>query len=362
MNMKFLSRPILVAIATITGSLLVAQTPTGSISGTVADSTGGQVAGATVRLINANTRETKTAATTASGAYIFPIVAAGEYVMEAESAGFKLEKRGGVTINVNQNARIDFVLQVGSVKETVEVTADAALVDTMDVQLGETVDRDRIVDLPLNGRNVYDLIGLMPGAVDVTTAVSGTNDSNNMSVNGNRVRNNNFYLDGGQNTSQWRNGGNMSPNPDAVAEFHLITSNFDAEYGRQPGSVLNVVTRSGGNAYHGTIFEFLRNDSVNAQNFFHTTVIPLHWNQFGGTFGGPVRRNRTFFFASYQGFREATSQFKNGILVPTVAQRAGNFSASAAAKRPKDPLPTTFFQTALSRPPGLTRWRRTSSR
>ena len=126
--------------------------------------------------------------------------------------------------------------------------ADAPLVDTVDVQLGETVDQERIENLPLNGRNVYDLIALMPGAVDVSTGVSGSNDSNNMSVNGNRIRDNNFYLDGGQNTSQWRNGGNMSPNPDAVAEFHLITSNFDAEYGRQPGSVLNVVTRSGTNS------------------------------------------------------------------------------------------------------------------
>jgi len=120
--------------------------------------------------------------------YLFPIVAAGEYALEAESSGFKLERRSGLVVEVNQNARVDFVLQVGSIQETVEVKGDAPLVDTFDVQLGETVDQERIENLPLNGRNVYDLIGLMPGAVDVTTAVSGTNDSNNMSVNGNRVR------------------------------------------------------------------------------------------------------------------------------------------------------------------------------
>src|SRR5581483_11510312 len=163
----------------------------------------------------------------------------------------------------------------------------------------------------------------------------------------NRIRHNSFYLDGGQNTSQFRNGGNMSPNPDAIAEFHLITSNFDAEYGREPGSVLNVVTRSGGNAYHGTIFEFLRNDTVNAQNFFRSTFIPLHWNQFGGTFGGPVRHNKTFFFASYQGFRESTSVFKNAVLVPTAAQRRGDFSASPASKWPKDPLTNAVFPNGM---------------
>jgi hypothetical protein len=335
-----------VLIALMTGSLL-AQTPTGSVSGSVADSTGAIVVGAKVRITNAGTQQSQTADSNATGSYIFPIIAAGDYVLEAEAAGFKTDRRTGIKVDVNQNARIDFVLQVGSAREVVEVKADVPLVDTMGVQLGETVDRQRVESLPLSGRNVYDLIGLMPGAVNVTTAVSGSNDTNNMNVNGNRIRSNNFYLDGGQNTSQYRNGGNMSPNPDAIAEFHLITSNFDAEYGRQPGSVLNVVTRAGSNAWHGSVFEFLRNDTVNAQNFFHNTYVPLHWNQFGGTVGGPVRHNRTFFFASYQGFREATSQTKNGVIVPTVAQRSGDFSASTAAKRPKDPLNNQVFPNGI---------------
>ena len=228
-------------------------------------------------------------------------------------------------------------------REVVEVNSDSPMIDTMDVQLGETVDQKRIENLPLLGRNVYDLIGLMPGAVGVTTTTTGTNINNSMNVNGSRGSDNNFYIDGGQNTSQFRNGGNMSPNPDAIAEFHLITSNFDAEYGRNPGSVLNVVTRSGSNAYHGTVFEFLRNDTVNARNFFQTATNPLHWNQFGGTFGGPIHHNKTFFFASYQGFREATSAAKTGITVPTVPERTGNFSALAAAKQPIDPLTGKTF-------------------
>jgi len=320
----------------LTACVLWAQTPTGSVSGTVTDSTGASVANAAVRIINSATHETHATSSTPAGAYLFPIVPAGSYALEAEASGFKMERREGVMLDVNQNARADFVLQVGSVKELIEVKSDVPMVDTMDVQLGETMDKDRVEDLPLNGRNVYDLIGLMPGAVNVTAAPTGSNDANQMNVNGSRVRDNNFYLDGGANTSQWRNGGNMSPNPDAVAEFHLITSNFDAEYGRQPGSVLNVVTKSGSNAFHGTAFEFLRNDTVNASNFFHNVNPPLKWNQFGGTFGGPIRHDRTFFFASYQGFREATSASKNGVLVPTVPQRTGDFSA--LAKRPTDPL------------------------
>jgi hypothetical protein len=217
----------------LTNLVVVAQTPTGSVSGRVTDSSGAPVANATVRIINSATQETHTASTNASGAYVFPIVPVGSYMLTAEASGFKAEQRTGITLDVNQNARADFVLQVGSMKEVVEVKSDVPMVDTMDVQIGDTVDKDRIEDLPLNGRNVYDLIGLMPGAVNVTDNPTGSSDANQMNVNGARVRDNNFYLDGGQNTSQWRNGGNMSPNPDAVEEFHLITSNFDAEYGRQ---------------------------------------------------------------------------------------------------------------------------------
>ena len=333
----------LVLAIVVMASSLSAQTPTGSVSGTVSDSTGALVAGATVRIINNSTHETHSAVTGVSGTYIFPIVPVGEYSLEAESSGFKLDKRTGVTLDVNQNARVDFALQVGTVREVVEVNSDTPMVDTMDVQLGETVDQKRIENLPLLGRNIYDLISLMPGAVGVSNVTTGTNINNSMTVNGNRGSDNNFYIDGGNNTSQFRNGGNMAPNPDAIAEFHLITSNFDAEYGRNPGSVLNVVTRSGANAYHGTVFEFLRNDTVDARSFFQTSTTPLHWNQFGGTFGGPIRHNKTFFFASYQGLREATSTAKTGIIVPTVPERTGNFSALAAAKQPIDPLTGKTF-------------------
>src|SRR5581483_8395186 len=223
---------------------LPGQTTTGSVSGSVSDSSGARIASATVRLINVATNEARTAVSSASGDYVFPSVPAGNYIVEAESSGFRTERRAGIRLDVNQNARVDFTLQIGQATQVVQVTSDAPLVQ----------------DLPLNGRNVYDLTTLMPGVVNVNTSLTGNNDANNMNVNGNRVRANNFFLDGAANNALFRNGGNQAPNPDAVFEFHLITSNFDAEYGRLPGSVMNVVTRSGSNAFHGTLFDFLRND------------------------------------------------------------------------------------------------------
>jgi hypothetical protein len=233
--------------------------------------------------------------------------------------------------------RLDVTLEVGSVNEVVEVTGNAPLVDTRDVQLGATVDSARIQELPLNGRNIYDLMELTPGAVNVSAPLTGSNDANYLNVNGNRIRENNFFLDGAFNNSLYRNGGNMAPNPDAVDEFHLITSNFDAEFGRLPGSVMNVVTKSGSNSFHGTLFDYLRNDSLDSRNFFQSTVNPLKWNQFGGTLGGPIRRDRTFFFVSYQGLRLRTDTFENDILVPSAAERQGNFSALPTSKWPLDP-------------------------
>ena len=173
--------PLLLSI--ISACCILAQTPTGSVSGSVADGSGAQIANAAVRIINNATNESRTVNTSSTGSYVFPSVAAGEYSLDAQSVGFQSQRRTGITLNVNQNARVDFILQIGSVKDVVEVKGNAPLVDTMDVQVGETVDQDRIENLPLNGRNVYDLIGLMPGAVNVTTSVTGTNDSNNMNVN-----------------------------------------------------------------------------------------------------------------------------------------------------------------------------------
>ncbi len=343
--MKISLRPVLGAIlvmlaASVTG---FGQSTTGTVAGSVSDTTGALIPGATVTLTEVATHDRRTTTTGSGGDYLFPSVPPGDYVLEAVANGFKAQRRTGLKLEVNQNARLDLTLQVGDTSEVVQVNADAPMVDTRSVQLGGTVDTQRVQDLPLNGRNVYDLTVLMPGVVNVSTSLTGNNDANNMNVNGNRARNNNFFLDGAANNSLFRNGGNQAPNPDAVMEFHLITSNFDAEYGRLPGSVMNVVTRSGTNEFHGTLFDFLRNDVVNARNFFQSSVTPLHWNQFGGTVGGPIRRDKTFFFASYQGFRVRTSNYLNSVLLPSAAQRIGDFSALPSSRWPTDPVTKQVF-------------------
>ena len=324
-----------------------AQSTTGSVGGRLLDSSGAAMSKITVKLRNIATGEVRSAQSEDSGNYLFPAAPTGRYNIFAEAPGFKRIVRGPVTLDVNQNARVDLTLELGSVNEIVEVTGDAPLVDTRDVQLGATVDARRVQELPLNGRNVYDLMQLTPGTVNVNTSLTGSNDANYLNVNGNRIRDNNFFLDGAFNNSLFRNGGNMAPNPDAVEEFHLITSNFDAEYGRLPGSVMNVVTKSGTNAFHGTLFDFLRNDSLNARNFFLGAATPLKRNQFGGTLGGPVVKNRTFFFVSYQGLRLRTSTSQNGIIVPTADMRPGHFSALAPSKWPIDPQTSKAFPNGI---------------
>ena len=323
------------------------QAITGTIFGNISDPSGGMVAGAAVRAVNTLTSETHSTSSNVQGAYLFPVLPAGRYRLEAEAQGFKKAVRDGLTVGVNQNARVDVALEIGSVTQEVRVVADAPLVDTREAQLGGTVDRGRVVDLPLNGRNVYSLVSILPGVTRVNTLTLGNNEGNFVSVNGSRMRQTNFLLDGGANNSFFRNGGNQAPNPDAVQEFRLITSNFDAEFGRLSGAVVNVVTRSGTNELHGTLFEFLRNNRLNARNFFQPTVSALHQNQFGATAGGPVIRNKTFVFGSYQGLRVRNAAFVNSAITPTEAQRRGDFSAFPAASRPVDPATASPFPGGL---------------
>jgi len=319
------------------------QAVTGSIFGNVADPTTGAVAHATVRAINTGTSETHVTNTDNQGAYVFPSLPIGQYRVEAEAAGFKKSVREGVTLALNQNARVDLSLEVGTITQEVRVVGDVPLVDTREVQLGGTVDQERVVDLPLNGRNVYSLTTILPGVISATTPLVGSNEGNYVIVNGNRQRQTNFLLDGGINNNLFRNGGNQAPNPDTVEEFHLLTSNFDAEFGRLAGGVINVVTKSGTNQFHGALFEFLRNNDLNARNFFQPTVATLRQNQFGASGGGPILKNRTFFFASYQGLRVRNGVFINSGITPTVAERNGDFSALPAGQQPVDPLTGNLF-------------------
>ena len=317
---------------------LQAQSVTGTILGTVADSSGAAVAGITVTAINTLTAASRTVTSDADGNYLFRSLPVGEYTVEAEAPGFKKFSHAGIILDVNRNARVDITLEVGQVTEKLEVVGDVAMVDTHEVQAGGLVDSRRAVDLPINGRNVYSLSSILPGVAANSTEQLSTRNGNTMNVNGARSKNSTFLLDGGFNTTLWRTSGQAAPNPDAVQEFQIITNNFNAQYGRSSGAVINVVTRSGTNDFHGGLFEFFRNNHLNARNFFQSTVSPLHQNQFGGVFGGPVIRNKTFFFGSYETLHVRSSQFVNSARPPTSAERAGDFSSQASRNWPNDPL------------------------
>lgn len=323
------------------------QAVTGTIVGTVEDASGARVPSAGVSLTSLLTGETRQTSADARGEFLILALPVGRYRLSVEAQGFKAFVSDQITLNLNQSVRVDAKLQVGNVTDQVRVTADAAQVETYQTQVGATVDTRRVTDLPLNGRNVYDLVTTLPGVSSARFATVQDNNGNYLNVNGNRSRHSTFLLDGAMNNDLWRNSGNAAPNPDAVEQFRLITSNFSAEFGRSPGAVFNVITRSGTNALHASAWEFLRNNKLNSRNFFQPTVSPLRQNQFGFTAGGPVARNRTFFFGSYQGLRIRSSVFTNAATPPSAEERAGNFSGVPARQRPNDPVTNRPFPDGL---------------
>jgi len=235
-------------------------------------------------------------------------------------------------------------MQVGTVTETVAVNADAPLVNTADASIGRTVTNEEIINLPLVNRNVYSLLNLTAG-VDSTTSSNSLGVPEQVTiVNGSSyggAGSVNYYLDGGSNITGFKGTGNLAPNPDAVQEFRVVTNSFSSEFGRFAGGVVEVITKSGTNQYHGSLFEFLRNDKLNAYTYGALTKAPLRRNQFGGAFGGRIIKDKTFFFGSYSGLRQLQSVFKNTAVVPTALERAGNFSASRV--QPRDPLTNQPF-------------------
>ncbi len=320
---------------------LGAQT-TASIFGTITDQSGAVLPKAQVSATNKLTNDTSTTQTNSEGFYSFPALALGTYMVRAEVPGFRAVIQDGIELTLNRNAKVDLSLSVGAVSESIRVTADAPLVETTTNEMGAVVDRQRVGQLPLNGRNTLSLVALVPGAQTLQVINEQGYQNNKVSINGMRPEESNWLLDGGDNTTSLRNYGQDVPNPDAVQEFRVISNNYSAEYGRSVGAIVNVVTKSGTNEYHGSVFEFLRNRALNSRNFFEPDTTPLVQNQFGATLGGPVIKDRVFFFGSYQGFRRATQAFNNGAVVPTAAERSGNFSASVDSRgRPiviRDPL------------------------
>ncbi len=317
---------------------LLAQTTTGTVFGTITDQAGAVVPNAKVTLTDEHTGITHTVPTNGSGNYTFPAVPPGDYKVESGATGFGTQTQAGLHVNANQNAQANFALAIGSENQTVTVTAGGALIETRESSIGQTVDQKRIEDLPLNGRDASSLVQLVPGVTAYGAAGPGGNQyGTTFSVNGTRVNENSFYLDGAFDSSLFITGGNLLPNPDALQEFRILTSNFDAEFGRYPGGVVNVITRSGSNQFHGLVYDYLRNDALNSRNFFNSTITPLKQNQFGGNIGGPILRDKAFFFFSYEGLRIHTplTIAAGAINTPTPAEAAGDFSALPAALWPR---------------------------
>lgn len=317
-----------------------AQTTTGSIYGTTQDSTGAAVPEVLVTVVNLDTNATLTMKSNRSGAYVFPVVDPGRYKVTAAIAGFSTRTVPEVSLSANQNVNASFTLAPGSVETTVQVEDLAPQVDTLESQLGQTIDQQRIQDLPIGGRNAYDLVQLLPGITNYSASVQiGDNAGTQFSTNGLRSNTNSFYLDGALDTSYYRGGGNVIPNPDALAQFRVLTTNFDAEFGRYPGAVVNVITRSGSNQIHGNVYDFHRNRIFNALNYFTAADAPRQkyvYNVFGGGVGLPLIKDKLFTFLAYQGIRirQSTNIYPTSITVPTDLERTGDFSQTPASRRP----------------------------
>lgn len=300
-----------------------------TIYGTVTDTSGSLIPGTAVKITQVETGQTRNAVSNERGDYVATQLPIGVYTVTAERTGFKKFVQTGIRVQVDENRQVLVTLQVGDVAESVTVQAEGAQVETRSGTLKEVIDSKRIVELPLNGRNALDLQRLVPGAGSVAGRGQGQNDT--ISINGSRQNGNNYVLDGGDNHDPYFNSPSVFPPPDALEEFSINTNSYSAEYGRNAGALMNAVTRSGTNEWHGSLFEFLRNEKLNARNFFSNTVPPFKRNQFGGTFGGKVIRDKTFFFFSYQGTRDRSAPGAQTANVLSAAERTGDFSGLARA-------------------------------
>ena len=322
----------------LAGAFVLAGLPlsaevTGTVAGAVLDSSGAVVVNGTVTLRNLDTGLARTLQTTASGTYEFLSVTVGNYSVLVQAPGFRTAMQSGIKLDVNQRYRADFSLKVGAINESIEVTANSAQVDTSNTQVGDVISDKKMTTLPLNGRSYIDLLGLQAGVVPIASddvvndrAVSGNGNSGQMSVNGERESANSFLVNGGDVEESVNNGASIVPTLDSIQEFRLLTSSFNAEYGRFSGAIVNVITKSGTNQIHGSAYEFLRNEQLDARGYFDPTRGALKRNQFGGTIGMPIVKNKLFFFGDYQGTREVAGVSTGIIPVPSTTERGGDFS------------------------------------
>lgn len=335
---------VLILAAGVTAS---AQQITGNIRGTVTDASGAVVQAAALTARQVETGLTRTTFADSSGAYLLVELPVGHYKLTVGARGFQEYVQEGISLDVNETANVPVRLVVGTETERVQVMADAQLIQTTNSSLGLAVVQRELEDLPLDGRNFSQLGLLQPGVVPLTAGLKeaggSLRDGQAYSVNGQRPESNNFMIDGANNVNSVDAGFVLKPPIDAISEFRILTHNANAEFGQNTGSTTNIVTRSGTNSFHGAAWEFLRNDAMDASDFSTHSVQPLKQNQFGGTFGGPIVKDRSFFFAYYEGFRNRQGETVPAT-VPSLLQRQGNFSETGLceinfATRQCDPVP-----------------------
>jgi Carboxypeptidase regulatory-like domain/TonB dependent receptor len=332
--MKALARLIcLIVFAILCAGSAPAQQFSASIRGTVTDETGAVVSNTKVTAIQPETGLQRTSSSDSQGVYVVVELPVGHYRVEAEAKGFKKYVQEGISLDVNQSATVAIHLVVGTATQQIEVKADALMIESTSTSLGKTVGEREVLDLPLNGRHFTQLGLLQPGVVPITPglAVAGgtLREGQAYAVNGQRPESNNFLIDGADNFNTVDGGFVLEPPVDAISEFRILTHTANAEFGHSTGSTTNIVTRSGTNGFHGAAWEFLRNNAMDAKSFFADSVEPLKRNQFGGTFGGPIKKDKTFFFLYYEGVRNRQGETSRAT-VPSDAERSGDFGDQCA--------------------------------
>src|SRR5262245_61630782 len=312
-----------------------AQQTTASFGGSVVDTNNAVLPQAQVMVRNVATGFTQNTTTDQSGAFLFPRLPVGSYELRVEMTGFSTYIQTGITLTVDQAATLTVVMQIGQITEELTVAGDSPLVGTRNGTLGQLVDQKRVVELPLNGRMAQSLVFLAAGTVDLGRngcRICGHGGvypgEQTAGVNGAGMAQVNYQLDGAGHNDTYLNVNVPFPNPDAVQEFNLQSSNFTAEYGNAAGGIVNIVTKSGTNAIHGSLFEFLRNGKLNARNFFAPSQDTLKRNQFGGSVGGPILKDKLFYFGTYQSTPVRSAAAGRTAFVPTAAEREGDFSST----------------------------------
>ncbi len=317
---------------------------TSTIVGVVSDETGAVIPGASVRIANELTGLTRVVPTSADGTYVAALLPPGVYTVEASAQGFKTKVQKGISLSVQQSVKADLQLSLGEVTERVTVEAEVPQVDVRQASVAFVMDSKRMIEIPLSGRSVASLLSLIPGVTTVSSAsVIATYDDNvKATVTGGRSNANNIIFDNSRWMTGQRSNGKPLPPPDLLDEFRVTTNSYDAEKGMASSATVQAVTKAGTNDLHGSLWEFLRNNHLNARNFFATSVPFYVQNQYGVGVGGPIRKNKTFFFGGYQGLKIRQASIYNSAFPPTAAERTGDFSSSKLGA-PVDPLTNAPF-------------------